>query len=253
MARPLDDENQYLLGYAFFKAGLGTATGIERRLGQSFGDAAKPARTIRTWIPKYEDLGRKSIDLDHPFQWHRGEDFGVPWEAGGLLMDITRCLGWLAVSFRLARWAWRLHLAVPSLSAPRDIVSIAAGYAWRELRSQVLAKPFHVEDLNAVIAYQPWQGADFLARYKEAIRMGDIPALEVMPMDTWESGLLSIGEGLRSQPEPLNPAIEVHLTLFAHRWPRRVEAPWELPSQVAERMMGRAASCGSVAESRNRF
>jgi hypothetical protein len=86
-----------------------------------------------------------------------------------------------APTVRLARWTWRTLLAVPDLDF-EHVFYLAERFARRELAAEVLDIPFYVADLEAHLAYHPWEGwptdLSMYERYQAAIREGRIPALQ---------------------------------------------------------------------------
>jgi hypothetical protein len=132
---------------------------------------------------------------DEPFQWHRLEEYGLPWEASSYLLELLVTLNespespFLTDLFpregvptvRTARWVWRTHLAVPD----QDVLNVwllAQRFAQRELFHEVLGVPFYVADLEAQLAYRPWEGwpedLSMYNRYLAAVQEGRIPPLE---------------------------------------------------------------------------
>ena len=154
-----------------------------------FGGRVPELRTMQRVV---RDIRGRLTPLDTPFQWHRLEEYGLPWEAGAYLLEMwvtsrepplptDRFPPQSAPTARAARWVWRTLLAVPDL----DVLHIryfAERFAQRELAHEVLGVPFYVADLEAHLAYRPWEGwpgdLDMYNRYQCAVQEGLIPPLE---------------------------------------------------------------------------
>ena len=244
MARTLDDPAQYLHGYSLFKQGISSAAAIARSLEDAFGDRAKPSRTVRTWITKYERAAEATANLDDPVEWHRLEEYGLPWEASH---EVLRA--WAQAQHyghgqfplprptaRQARWWWRVMKAAPSMSV-EDALSVAGAFVERELRRDVLGESVDLRDLEACLAFAPWDGWPDdkvnAQRYEAAIATGIIPKLRpdsyqrtadlVRRMDTARPTAEQVSdEASGGQWMPLRPSM----------WPMQVFTPgWLLPSQ----------------------
>ena len=147
---------------------------------------------------------------DQPFEWNELEEYGLPWEAGNYLLQM-----WVSVkegeafkvmdarfvipppTVRQARWWWRVHLAAPDLR-PHETWCLAQRFSNREVAYDLLNKPFHIADLEAHLAYRPWESPGKLSIYRKAIGKGAIPAISVKSMEWFDiaTELSSAGAGL---------------------------------------------------------
>jgi len=178
-----------------------------------FGGRVPELRTMQRVV---RDIRGRLTPLDTPFQWHRLEEYGLPWEAGAYLLEMwvtsrepplptDRFPPQSAPTARAARWVWRTLLAVPDL----DVLHIryfAERFAQRELAHEVLGVPFYVADLEAHLAYRPWEGwpedLSMYNRYQGAVQEGRIPPLE--DEIKWIDQVL---DGLKQLPPQLLPPL----------------------------------------------
>jgi len=196
MSRPRADQDQRVAAYRMWKLAVGPAK-IHSELkvyvgaGQ-YGDYAVVVslRTVKNWLRDFRTLDAK---LDDTFQWHRLEEYGLPWEAGSFLLGLwgevreinqsLRLLGWFRGSderlptVRQARWWWRVHLAVPEMETKINVYLWAEEFCRLELYQHVLGKPMDAAGLEAYLAYKPWTDEGSLAIYNEALFSGRIPYL----------------------------------------------------------------------------
>jgi hypothetical protein len=198
MPRPKAHPEQHLRAYCLWREGKGH-TEIVGVLENEFTRPVSE-RTVSTWIKGFRGLNPEIADLDFPFEWHRLESYGLPWEASGYLLELWR----LSVegnliefemrlldgaiqtpqsspTIRQARWWWRVHQAAPDLGLP-EVKILADDFVVRELDHEVLAMPLEFADLQAFLAYRPWQGLPSdTARYeayRDAISQGRISPLK---------------------------------------------------------------------------
>ena len=137
--------------------------------------------------------------LDSPFEWHRMQEFGLPWEAGGFVMRVwkwhhenvkperERDFTPAPPTFRDAMWWWRIHLIdIEDALSDWMVWSIATYCVVRELRRDLLNIPLEMNDIEAFLAYKPWiEGNE--AEYESAILEGRIPGIEGPTYDASES------------------------------------------------------------------
>lgn len=149
---------------------------------------------IARYTKEYDHQQDAEKTLDAPFEWYRLDEYGLPWEASAYLLDVLAKariqflaqLGTPSILFRPAtvrevRWWWRIHLAAPAIEW-FDVVQIARAFASRELASQILGKPLFVADLEALVVYHPWSGADSKRSYHEAVEHGVAPEVISNPL-----------------------------------------------------------------------
>jgi hypothetical protein len=122
--------------------------------------------------------------LDRPFEWHRLEQYGLPWEAGSYLLEILKAppempnykLRRLPTA-REARWWWRVHLADLSLDI-RDVYALARAFSGRELARFLLGLPEDMGDIEALLVYRPWKDERTKNAWVRAINEERIPTLK---------------------------------------------------------------------------
>ena len=178
-----------------FKTGHGAAE-ILKRLERNPRFEGRKLPYIRTMQRLVKDMRTRVANapspvklLDQPFEWHRLEEHGLPWESGAYLLamwaftqdhsyfpEIPKHVVWQIPkeSFRQAKWWWRVHLAAPDLCL-LDVYWLANTFALREQAHDVLGIPFNVDDLQAFLAYQPWTTTEAQERYREAVADGHLP------------------------------------------------------------------------------
>lgn len=237
MARPVDDANQMLAGYALYKRGVVTGAALWRKLVESFGDDAKTERQVRRWIEHYKGLDKSILNLDEPFEWHRLDEYGLPWEASYELLEVwafyQRLRALLATplpTVRRAIWWWRIIKAMPGVGDMHDILSVAGAFVEREIRHQVLAETLDLTDLEACLAFSPWEGwpddPTCANRYQKAIFDGVIPDLRI---PTHEDSLNLYREQGFSIQQTVTSALGNRDLI----WPNeRAKPHWLLPSQL---------------------
>ena len=132
--------------------------------------------------------------LDEPFEWHRLEEYELPWEAGAYLLETWRIvmdgeinqfkeLGQVLPTVRQVKWWWRIHQAAPEIGSKSDVWFLAQRFVNRELTHQVLNKPLFLADLEANLAYKPWEGwpenLERFEAYMKAVSEGRIPQIQI--------------------------------------------------------------------------
>ena len=198
MPRPKASASQQGRAYELYQEKLGP-TAIFEKLREEFENPIS-ARTVSAWIRGFRNLTKELTDLDAPFEYHRMGEYGLPWEAGGYLMemwawarefwaDLAEKLGDPEPplpTVRLARWWWRVHLLVPE-ETRFDVYIWAQAFSWRELLQDVLDETADMTGLSAYLAYRPWESADQRFAYVQAVGQKRIP----LPPNAWEEYLLS--------------------------------------------------------------
>jgi hypothetical protein len=192
MPRPKANPEQHLRAYQLFRDELGQ-TAIAVQLEEAFENPVSE-RTVGSWIRGFKSLNPTTLDLDATFAWHKLEDYGLPWEASSYLLAISRLSSEEAIeghyyrpTNRQARWWWRIHQAVPQIDVLSDVWFLAQRFVNRELIAEVLGRPLEFADLEAHLAYRPWEGwpdnSDRFKAYFLAIRRGLIPTIENASVD----------------------------------------------------------------------
>jgi len=191
MGRPRASEKQRLWAYGLYRQGF-KASAIHAQLEEDFGKSNRwdesedvvSLGTVKNWIRQFEELGASATSLDEPFEWHRLEEYGLPWEAGEYLLRMWNFFKEGGVmrptpppTARQARWWWRVHLAAPDIDM-LNLWHLSQEFASRELVSDVLGKPLELGDLEARLAYEPWADDEKYRRYHHAIEEGRIPEMK---------------------------------------------------------------------------
>ena len=208
MARPREYDAHKLDAYQFYvqqKAAGGddSALNIRVLLEVAHPEGTASYRTIANWVKGFKNEAEWRDLLDSPFQWHLIEEYGLPWEASGYIMDILLKLeSWRVdqrewkrdhpdvvttpyLSVREALWCWRIHLAAPEIGVTvgelGDIYYLARQFSSREVTTEILGKPLNLADLEALLMYKPWLdfgGEEKRHRaYHSAVEQGSIPGL----------------------------------------------------------------------------
>lgn len=148
--------------------------------------------------------------LDEPFQWHRLEEYGLPWEASSYLLTMWRDgqEGKLLPtkkryvmpppSVREVRWWWRIHLADPDTDM-RGVWATAQQFVARELLHALLDKTVDMSDLMAYLAYRPWTDGEHLSTYLRAVKEGRIPAVKQFSMDLLDRAVDELPDDVRDR------------------------------------------------------
>ena len=209
MPRPKADLRQRLTAYRYFGKGMAPNL-IWERLSQQFSEPVHK-RTVERWMRVFKDSeDEATAALDTPFLWHSLEKYGLPWEAGDYLLEIWKIAKRqiqpsspheqiLEPTFRQARWWWRVHLAVPTVGSPVDVYTIAEMFVFRELLSQALGEPLDLGDLQAVLAYRPWDGEQQWEAYVWDVKNGVILPL-THPFPFWEPEVWDRVKGADNEP-----------------------------------------------------
>lgn len=220
MGRRPEYQDQELLAYQFYiQRPPGQPppgpTAIRNAIKRAFPDPAEvpSLATIKKWLEKWRHQNNENTKLDAPFEWHRLEEYGLPWESSDFLLDLwclvkegqiwrwgagdTLVTTWFLVkegeqtcrvadldmpppTVRQVRWWWRVHVAAPEVPL-RDLWYLAQRFVSRELAHHLLGVPLEMADLAGLLAYKPWKGwpddKSNLLRYRYAVEAGRIPPL----------------------------------------------------------------------------
>lgn len=155
-------------------------------------------------------------DQDEPFEWHRMEEYGLPWEAGAFLMDMWRFLMTLDLDLweehaikgeevrlptaREMRWCWRLYLAAPTLPM-ESLWRIGNFFSVQELIQEILKEPQSLSGQEAYIAFKPWLDDQHKEKYDRAVTLGMIPSPRLSIDETLERGTTTFVTFNRKIPE----------------------------------------------------
>jgi hypothetical protein len=233
MGRHREYPDLYIKTYLWWSmSGKPSAASVIRHLDETSEEEISPA-TVRRWVVRFKELVLELQHLDEPFEWSRTEEYGLPWEAGNVLLGICNVesflrkslIGLPPVTVREARWCWRVHLAAPTIADPKDLLAVGRSFAAREFRRDLLAEPLYMADLESWLTYQPWQGfpkdTDRVGEYMRAVNGDLIP------------GLRPGGSNPQSEYETLSEnEFTFAQAVFALGafWPT-LPLPWLLPSQ----------------------
>ena len=144
MPRPKASASQQGRAYQLYHDKLGP-TAIFDKLCEEFENPVS-ARTVSAWMRGFRGLTEEVKKLDVPFEYHRMQEYGLPWEASRYVLRL-----WAFVTsmwpifyksaprptFREVRWWWRVHLAVPELDF-YDVWQLAWRFTLREQRHELL-------------------------------------------------------------------------------------------------------------------
>lgn len=148
-------------------------------------------RTLQRLVKDMQGNVTKATDseklLDQPFEWHRLEEYALPWDASAYLLEM-----WVHVTIRrisslplgpppttrqVRRW-WHVHRAAPEMEKD-DVWWVAQEFVVREITSEVLGISQTMADLDAWLAFTPWRGDTYRGLYRFGIERGLIPPLTV--------------------------------------------------------------------------
>ena len=182
MPRPLASPKQHGRAYDLYRAGLGP-TAIFDKLDGEFEDPVSP-RTVSNWMRGFRELKDSVVARDSPFEWHRMEEYGLPWEASRWLLDLWSVQthgGRPLPTVREVQWWWRAYQAAGDLPTGNwstwDAFQIAKAFISRELAHDLLGEPMHVADLELLVAVRPWESDELKQDYYE--RVEEEPVLRV--------------------------------------------------------------------------
>lgn len=180
-----------------------TAAEIGRRMRGDALFVGKILPETRTMERIVAGIRGRLTQLDKEFEWHKLEDYDLPWEACSFLLPMwswvkesgpfpTRGFHFPSPSAREVRWWWRIHLVDLELDY-MWVWTIAQWFVARELIHDLLDGPLELADLEAYLAYRPWR-KDNLAIYRRAVEDGRIPVVKPTP------GWSDAGEWIRDFP-----------------------------------------------------
>ena len=90
---------------------------------------------------------------DNKYQWHRTEEYGLPWESGSYLLSLMGD-------------PWRIHLAASEL-AGSEVLVLASHYSSRELEMERHDEAIGMDDLDAFLRFKPWRSAENRLKYPD--------------------------------------------------------------------------------------
>ncbi|MDA0988810.1 MAG: hypothetical protein O2783_06770 [Chloroflexi bacterium] len=213
MPRPPKFESHKLEAYDIYRrlkaeVDSPSAVNVKEELEELHPGGTASYRTVANWVREWNNQDGWQSLLDSPFQWHLLDSYGLSWDAGHLLNEmsysrerliqessLSKALnvpaGWMAsglggLTVRLAIWCWRVHLAAPAIGSDigdfRDLWDLAQKFAYRELVHDILGYPVEFHDLEAVLIYKPWLDFGKAEKrheaYHRALGNGDVPRLQ---------------------------------------------------------------------------
>ena len=141
-------------------------------------------RTVHRYMRRYDDLPESAKRLDRPWEWHLLNEQDLHWEASEYLLKMWLFakehpwLGGLSPTVRQVSWWWRVHQAALEICNPLDLILLAQRFAFREMVQDVLGEPMELGDLEAHLAYHPWED-DRRDVYLLAVEDDRIPPLRL--------------------------------------------------------------------------
>ena len=184
-------------------------TEIHRELVNNPKLVGREIPEVRTLQRTAKDIREKLGPLDRLFEWHRLDEYGLPWEASEFLLEMWAYVKELGVALewalqystplppptvRQAHWWWRVHQAAPDQD--KVFIQLWAEALWQcELHKDVLGKTVDVSDIEAFLAYREWVSPEHKTIYDQAVKDGRIP-----PLQTILENLSRLNE-LRDRPE----------------------------------------------------
>lgn len=182
MPRQRASSEQHKRAYDLFRDEKGPSA-ILKTLEDEFEEPVS-VRTVATWVKGFRELSKETLILDSPFEWHRMEEYSLPWEASAYVLEmwtfVHENLRWAlhlgSPSVRQVRWWWRVHLSARDLGM-EDNYWLAERFAIRELEHNVLGLPLEMADLEAHLAYKPWATEERRQAYLRSVEEERIPPL----------------------------------------------------------------------------
>jgi hypothetical protein len=217
MARPKASDTQHLRAYELWIDGQFGPTAIHQTLKKEFEatdgvtasflatlvlattcieyEKVVSLRTVKNWLREFRELRKGVTRLDEAFEWHRLDEYGLPWEAGAYILDtcsanrratkywqiLTKELEEPVPTVRQVRWCWRVHLALPEVDG-KDIILWAEAFVRYELLRDVLGNTVDMAGITAYLSHKPWTSDKSKEEYTKAVVEGRIPRLS----DIWE-------------------------------------------------------------------
>jgi len=161
-------------------------------------------RLVKNMVKRAAAATTEVMLRDQPFEWHRLEEYGLPWESSSFLLPMwawvresgpfpTFDMNFPLPTIREVRWWWRIHLAMhlpkpPSIPKGKSlnvqelhysqVWTISQLFLVRDLTSHLLGKPLELADLEGYLAYRAYD-PDQLPTYLEAVEKGRVPPIPV--------------------------------------------------------------------------
>ena len=187
MARPKTNPDQQRRAYELWATRHFTNREIMDQLTVEFDTEAVQLRTVERWVHGFKkaETDMRAM-LDGAIEWHRFEDYGLPWEASPFLFEMCYYVvrqepfpsGKLELvpTVRQLRWWWRVHLALPTVDK-FDVYHLAQRFVAREIMHEALGEELNMADLDAQLIFRPWESDERRSAYQAAIDTGAISRL----------------------------------------------------------------------------
>ncbi len=180
MPRAKADPKQETFAWRLYEDGNGP-TAILEQLRQNFEEPVS-IRTVANWVSRFKEFS--GTEKEKPFEWLTMEHYDIPWESSAFLMDMWKFdrdhkpfpydnIELFSPTIRQVQWWWRVHQAIPEL-CKFDIWHIGQKFTARDILAEVMQSDIGSTDLQAYLAYRPWENSDY---YEISLQNHMIPDL----------------------------------------------------------------------------
>ena len=182
--RPRARPEQYQRASDLYFSGTTSARDVWTYLCDEFPDAVAE-RSVARWVQEFRETQKG--ELDAPFRWHeldkyRQRGYGVTWDASPYMLEkwvffqehLRDIQHPAPLSVRQMRWWLHVHMAAPDVGLD-DSFWLAQRFVGREQMHDVLDLPLHMDDLDAHLAYKPWESTEKREVYLHAVEASRIP------------------------------------------------------------------------------
>jgi hypothetical protein len=150
-------------------------------------------RTIERYYQNYWKNNPEPDPMDEPFQWHKLEQYGIPWEASGYLLtlwhgiwngDLERLFSTeeaKRITAREVLWWWRVHLTAPDIS-PAHTLMWAGRFVNNEIYHLVTDTEPDFEGFYQALAYRSSEGEEQAEAHQRAVEERRIKPASVILM-----------------------------------------------------------------------
>jgi hypothetical protein len=162
----------------------------EHKRGRSDEDLAKELGKHRSTIYRAR-RNMPDSPLDEPFQWHKLDQYGLPWEASGYLLTLWHGI-WSGeletfypieeakrITARNVLWWWRVHLAAPDIS-PMHTLMWASRFVNNEIYYLANNIEPDFEGFYQALAYRSSEGEEQAEIHNRAVEEGRIKPVAVI-------------------------------------------------------------------------
>lgn len=182
--RPRARPEQYQRASDLYFSGTTSARDVWTYLCDEFPDAVAE-RSVARWVQEFRETQKG--ELDAPFRWHeldkyRQQGYGVTWDTSPSMLEkwvffqehLRDIQHPAPLSVRQMRWWLHVHIAAPDVGLD-DSFWMAQRFVGREQMHDVLDLPLYMDDLDAHLAYKPWESTEKREVYLHAVEEGRIP------------------------------------------------------------------------------